>query len=291
MLDEVLGYLRCPHCHRGLVRTGGVVRCAGAHTFDVARQGYVSLLGGDRPAGAGDSADMVQAREAFLDAGHYATLAETVATLCARSGAEAGPGCVVDIGAGTGYYLRRVLERREGAAGLALDRSRYALRRAARAHPRAGAVACDVWRALPVRSGVAAVALSIFAPRNAAEMRRILRSDGALLVVTPTGAHLAELVDALGLVRVDRRKQDRLREQLGPHFTEAGRHPVELALELPQHTVTDLVAMGPSAWHTDRDTMQRRVAALPDPVAVTASVVVSLHHPAPRRARGRSGAR
>ena len=60
-------------------------------------------------------------------------------------------GCVLDLGAGTGWYLARVLDRLPGRSGLALDLSRHALRRAARAHARIGAVAADAWGPLPVR--------------------------------------------------------------------------------------------------------------------------------------------
>ena len=47
------------------------MRCASGHGFDVARQGYVNLLSG-KASVDGDSADMVAARAAVLDAGHYA---------------------------------------------------------------------------------------------------------------------------------------------------------------------------------------------------------------------------
>ena len=47
----------------------------------------------------------------------------------------------------------------------------------------------------------------------------MLRPDGALLVVTPAADHLAELVDALGLLRVDPDKADRVGASLAAHFT------------------------------------------------------------------------
>jgi 23S rRNA (guanine745-N1)-methyltransferase len=75
VLDDVIRYLRCPYCGACVCRDGGSLRCAAGHVFDIARQGYVSLL----PAGArgdhGDSAAMVQARADFLAAGHYAGIA------------------------------------------------------------------------------------------------------------------------------------------------------------------------------------------------------------------------
>lgn len=277
MLDAVIGYLRCPHCAGSLEQVGSVVRCPSAHAFDVARQGYVNLRGPAAPASTGDSAAMVAARARFLDAGHYTALAETVAAACERAAATPrAPGCVVDIGAGTGHYLRPALDRLPAYGGLALDVSRYALRRAARAHPRGGAVACDVWQSLPVRSGVVDVALSIFAPRNAEEIHRILVPGGAIVVVTPTARHLAELVGPLGMLTVDADKHARLREQLRPWLVEGPCEALELPLVLPHEAVRDLVAMGPTAWHAPAEVTARRVATLPPAVAVTASFVVTV---------------
>ena len=139
VLDDALDLLICPHCGAGLTRTGGSVACANAHSFDVARSGYLSLLPGDARLGSADTAEMVAAREAFLAAGHFDRLAEALGAEAERVAGDAGglpAGCVVDLGAGTGWYLARVLDRLPGRTGLALDLSKHALRRAARAHPR-----------------------------------------------------------------------------------------------------------------------------------------------------------
>ena len=57
-----------------------VLRCNAGHAFDVARQGYVNLLGAAAP-GSADTAGMVQARAEFLAAGHYRPFAEAVGRL------------------------------------------------------------------------------------------------------------------------------------------------------------------------------------------------------------------
>lgn len=280
MLRDVVGHLRCPHCGAALALADRTVRCATGHAFDVARQGYASLLPGDAQTATGDSAAMVAARAAFLGAGHFAPIVAAVAE-AARSAVPPRPGLVVDLGAGTGHHLARVLDELPDRSGLALDLSAYALRRAARAHPRIGAARCDTWRPLPVRDGVAAAVLCVFAPRNAAEIERILTPGGALVVVTPNARHLAELVDVLGLLHVDDRKAERLREQLEPRFQPVEHVVREDRLALDRRSVAAAVAMGPSARHVDPATLAARVERLPEPQDVTASVTVSVYRREP----------
>jgi 23S rRNA (guanine745-N1)-methyltransferase len=271
VIDSALAMLRCPRCKAGLARDQGVVRCAQGHAFDLARQGYLNLTSGGQ--GAGDTAAMVAARERFLGGGHFDPLGALVAEQCELA-APSGAG-LVELGAGTAWYLARALDRRPDATGLALDISKPALRRAARAHPRVSAVACDAWGPLPVRDAAAAVALSVFAPRNASETARILGSGGVLAVVTPAPRHLTELVAELGLLTVDDRKQERLRDQLSRHFDITDEHELEWTLRLDHAAVRDAVGMGPSAFHAPGD-LDARIAALPEPLAVTASVRLSL---------------
>ncbi|MBM0235782.1 23S rRNA methyltransferase, partial [Micromonospora sp. STR1_7] len=185
----------------------------------------------------------------------------------------------VDAGAGTGRYLAAVLAALPDAVGLALDVSKPALRRAARAHPRAAAALADTWQRLPLADGSTAVLLNVFAPRNGPEFHRVLDPAGTLLVVTPAADHLTELVDALDLLRVDPDKADRVAASLGKHFTPVSStvHRAELALTRTE--VATLVGMGPSAWHTDPGALAARVAALPEPVRVTVAVRLDAHRP------------
>jgi 23S rRNA (guanine745-N1)-methyltransferase len=284
MHARAVDLLRCPHCRADLrlATTGRTVCCPNRHSFDVARQGYLNLLPGDARTGRGDSPAMVAARAAFLGAGHYGEIIDAVVAAAAFTGRDdpsdsGGDGCCIELGAGTGNYLCRVLDAAPRRTGLALDVSVHAARRAARAHPRMGAVVCDVWTTVPVRSSVAAVVLSVFAPRNGPEIARVLRPGGGLVVVTPTTAHLAELVDALDLISVDERKQERLDDQLGPFLSAESARPFARVMRLGHADIEALVAMGPSARHTDPYALHERIAALPDPMPVTASVTISVY--------------
>jgi 23S rRNA (guanine745-N1)-methyltransferase len=267
VLSEAVDLLRCPVCAGALKAGDGALRCGEGHSFDIARQGYVNLV-----PGPGDSADMVEAREGFLAAGHFARLS---AALAEEALAASGEGAVVDIGAGTGHHLARVLDALPDARGIAMDSSQPALRRAARAHPHAAAVGADAWKELPLRDDCAVLILNVFAPRNPAEMARVLVPGGSLLAVTPTTRHLFELVGPLGLLSVPEDKADRLDEQLAGHFALAERRTVEHAMFLTREEAAQLVRMGPSAWHVDEETVTERLALLPDPLTVTASVSLS----------------
>jgi 23S rRNA (guanine745-N1)-methyltransferase len=287
VLDAVISYLACPYCGAALSRAGGVLRCARGHAFDIARQGYVSLLPpGARPP-AGDTGAMVQARADFLAAGHYAGLAAELARAAAEAvaggTAPGAGGCVVDVGAGPGYYLAAVLDQLPGRAGVAIDASKFALRRAARAHERIGAVAGDVWSRLPVADGVAAVVLNVFAPRGGAELRRILDPAGRLLVVTPNPDHLGELVGPLRLLAVDPRKDERLTGKLSPYFDLAEQRQHRVTRPLDHRDIAAAVAMGPSAWHADAGVLAGRLRDWPPVVPTTVSVTLSVFRPAAPR--------
>ncbi len=196
---------------------------------------------------------MVAARLRFLGSGCYEALRLAVVDKAAATAPERG--ALVDVGCGTGYYLTGVLDRLPGFWGLGLDSSAPALRVAARTHERAAAATCDIFRALPLASGVADLVLDVFAPRNPAEFRRILHPAGRLIVVRPTDRHLAELRDQVPtMVAVDPAKELRLHQALGPFFDAAATERVEYSAPLTGQQAQDLLDMGPTAHHLDRAT-------------------------------------
>ena len=272
--EPAVAALACPHCGEPLTVDAEAFRCPQHHAFDIARQGYVALLGARSRTDSADSAEMVAYREQFLGAGHYAPIAAAVAAAGAVSGREpTGP--VLEIGAGTGYYLGAVLDAAgPSAAGIALDASRYAARRAAADH-RTVSVVADAWSPLPVQDGAVAAVLSIFAPRDPAEISRALGAGGLLVVVTPRPPHLRELREQLTMVTVDDGKAERLVEKFDGLLRPAGQQDVTFALRLQHPDVASLVGMGPSARHVSAAELGSQITALPDELTVTAAVTVS----------------
>ncbi|MFI6484789.1 putative RNA methyltransferase [Nonomuraea sp. NPDC050663] len=181
---------------------------------------------------------------------------------------------VVDAGAGTGYYLAAVLDRLPGATGIAFDISKHAIKRAARAHERLGAFVADVWKPLPIADNAADLLIDVFAPRNGPEFLRVLKPGGRLVVVTPGRSHLSPLVDELGLLSVDDAKEQRISRSL-TGFTEVGRRTVRARMLLDSAEIVQVVAMGPSAWHTDMSGLKERLAKNHGKVAVGAEFHLS----------------
>jgi 23S rRNA (guanine745-N1)-methyltransferase len=213
---------------------------------------------------------MIGARAEFLGAGHYAPLGDALAEMSAEHARASR--LVIEAGAGTGYYISRVLDALPEAYGLAIDLSKYAARRAARVHARLDAVVADLREPLSLKNGSAGLILNVFAPRPAAELRRVLASDGSLLVASPTYEHMLEIREPLGLLDVDPRKDARMAYALGPYFGLRNERRVEWKMLLDRASVRALVLMGPSARHLKPNHLEKRMESLTFPVSVTASV-------------------
>jgi 23S rRNA (guanine745-N1)-methyltransferase len=291
--------LLCPVCRKTLSPAFGdgdgaarprALACAEGHSFDAARQGYFNLLVGKGNAFQPDSADMVAARAAFLDAGHYRPLAAAVAGAAAPALQGPEP-AVLDSGTGTGHYLRAVLDG-AGSAGSAasagsygriaavgLDISKFALRRAAKLNPDAVNLVSDVWQQFPVADTAVDVVTVVFAPRNPAEFARVLKPSGRLIVVTPRPGHLAEIASQAGMLGIEPAKDERLADALTGHFELLSAQDVDLALALSPQDVANLALMGPAGHHTDRPELTARLAGFPAVTAVSGKFRISVFVP------------
>jgi 23S rRNA (guanine745-N1)-methyltransferase len=217
----------------------------------------------------GDDAGMVAARVEVQRAGHFEPLTAALAEHAATAG-DPDPSVILDVGAGTAHHLAGILSVLATGRGVALDASSDASRHAARAHERVAAVRSDVWQQIPLADGSVDLALSVFAPRNGAELARVLRPGGALVVVTPSSEHLHELA-TLHTIGVDPHKPERVHRQLGPGLIPSSFRRLTWKLALTRREAEAVVRMGPAARHLKPD-VTARLAALPEPVLVTAVV-------------------
>lgn len=236
---------RCPVCRGDLALAERRLTCINGHGFDLARSGYVNLAMARRHARAvgGDAREQLEHRARFLARGHFDFIADIVAARadCRRA--------ILDIGCGTGFHLARIVERAAASIGAGIDLSKDAAAWCARRHPALEVAVADIWNRWPIHDGSVDLVTSIFAPKNYAEMARVLRPDGLLVLVFPGPRHLEELRRAFGLLGVAADKADAYTARLARDFGAPARQRVVRRVTLELDEIEDVILMGPSARH------------------------------------------
>ncbi len=260
--------LICPVCDAQLAREGGTLKCPQAHSFDVAREGYVNLLlaGRKRPKILGDTRDMLRARRRFLTRGFYDPLSgainERVYAHLVNGGRDGV--CIADVGCGEGHYLgklKRHLDHQLGCDDVCyfgMDISKEATRLAAKGHEGIGFIVANVNEKVLFSDDSIRVLLDVFAPRNVAEFDRVIAPDGLLLIVIPGPRHLANLRSELDILPlgIEADKQKHVVEQFAGAFKRVTECTVACEMNLTGAELTDLVQMTPNYWHSSSETWE-----------------------------------
>ncbi len=259
--------LTCPICYTHFTQIGNTLKCEKAHTFDIAKEGYVNLLPKKLPDSMGDTKEMLIARRAFLDSGHYQPLASAINALVygylkGESDRDNGlPALnILDAGCGEGYYLGQ-LQHTLGERWpdvqceyMGLDIAKEAMRMAAKRYKGLHFVVANLKERLVIASDALHILLNIFAPRNVEEFARVLMPNGIALVVIPAPQHLQQLREKLGLLGIEEHKQEHVIEQFAPHFTYTGATNVHEILHLNNEEIAQAVMMTPNYWHMSNET-------------------------------------
>ncbi len=261
------GLLRCPLCRLDLAGAAGFLACRNRHSFDLAREGYVNLLDGRRRGllAHGDTAEQLDHRTALLEAGHFNPVAAAIAAHVARAGPASRDGGwrVLDAGCGTGHHLAAIAAAlAKPAIGLGVDIARMAAQRAARRWPALAFAVVDIWGEWPVQDEAADLVLSIFAPRNFAEIARVLRPGGWLALAYPGPDHLAELVARFGLLRQQAGKAARYVAAAERRVGSATTSQLVRRISLDRTGVHHAVLMGPNARHIAASALDLDAAAI-----------------------------
>jgi len=189
----------CPVCGGSLqlLQSGKTYTCQNQHSFDLAKEGYLNLLPVQHKHSKepGDSKQMMTARREFLEAGFYEPLAKTVAMMINANRITGQNMRLLDLGCGEGYYSRKIASycnHHEQIALHGIDIAKFAIAAAAKKQPNARfIVASSNW--LPYTDQYFDFVLRVFAPSDDDELKRVLRSSGHLLTVTPGPRHLWQL--------------------------------------------------------------------------------------------------
>ena len=165
--------LICPLCRGALAPVEKSYRCAQGHTFDLAKEGYLSLLHGrQKGEGRGDSKAMILARDRVHRAGVFAPL---VAALVALP-FETPPKSVLELGCGEGFFLGHMVRAHGITTSYGLDLSVDAVKLAAKTLKQSLILRADLLNPLPFADGSLDLIQSIFAPRPLERLGHGLRA-------------------------------------------------------------------------------------------------------------------
>jgi 23S rRNA (guanine745-N1)-methyltransferase len=224
--------------------------CANGHSFDVSRDGYLNLLrsGSRRSRQAGDSDEMVRARQRFLATGAFDPLTEAVRTAVA----SVRPSTVLDVGCGEGRHTRAL----EAALVMGIDLAKRAISVAARADKHtwyAVASAADI----PLPASSVDVVVNIFGPVMPEELARVMRPSGMVVAAHPGPDHLGELRSIVYEEPLPHEVKPPLRNA-AQWFSEVSSSTVlfPVHIESPSE-LNDLFTMTPYRWHAPPDVGER----------------------------------
>lgn len=259
--------LLCPVCGRALETRTTVWVCSEGHAFDVARQGYVNLLPVTRKHSLhpGDTREMVAARRAFLEAGYYRPIADTLKRLLAACAPNART--VLDAGCGEGYYLGQLDIPERWGIDISKDAVRSAAGRDKSAHWLTATAAH-----LPFSDGSFDCLLSMFALTAAEEFARVLHKGGIFVQVLAGPEHLPALKRIIYPTLTEKEKN--LHPSLSG-FRLLHTETLAFSFTLPaQEDVHNLLYMTPHVWRIRKENAEAlaRTACLTDAAQVIFNV-------------------
>jgi 23S rRNA (guanine745-N1)-methyltransferase len=261
-------------CGRPLTPADRRLSCAAAHSFDLARAGYVSLLQPQdrRSAAPGDTKEAVAARTRLLAAG---VGRHAIDTIVPRAPVTAGTIVAADLGCGSGELLGALAAARD-VCGVGIDLSTAAAAAAARRFPSQTWVVANVDRGVPLLDASVHLITSLNGRRNVEECARVLMPGATLIVAVPAPDDLIELRATVQGEGVARDRADAVVAEHTPRFAVVERFTVRTRHHLEGDALRDLLR---GTYRGARTSMDERVKTLDALDVTVASEVVVMVRP------------
>lgn len=195
--------LICPHCQSKLTLSEKSYYCENNHCFDLGKAGDLNLLpvNQKRSKSPGDSKEMVNERNGFLNSGAYSPISELLAkTVMGLSQGE--PKVIADAGCGEGYYLRQVQRLcfssldyfyNNGGQFIGWDISKFAVQKAAKSANFSALWLTASNAHIPLADNSVDILISAFGFEVAEEFARVLKPSGYVITLDAGEKHLLSL--------------------------------------------------------------------------------------------------
>ena len=250
--------LACPVCQQALMLDQKTYRCPANHCFDMAKQGYTNLLLAQhkKSKDPGDNKDMVLARQAYLQAGHYQPILDGVISMLPSQPIEQ----LMDCGCGEGWYTRglaQAIANQQSTAPqvYALDISRPAIQAAAK--PKQANLhwlVASITRP-PIQLNSLDLITVIFCRDDFVAWRPLLKEGGVIISVNPGQDHLQELRQMIYREPKAHDENAQL-NRIDGELWQMETHRVKQVITLDQQALQNLLLMTPYYWSASEEVKQ-----------------------------------
>ena len=240
-------FLRCPICQSAFQENPQALVCSNRHQFDRSKEGYFHLLPVQHKNSLtpGDAKEQLKARREFLQAAFFDPLKSKILSLI-----DPSTKTLLDLGCGEGYFSRGIATHLPATEIYAVDIAKAGIAmsaKSAKEFPNITHVVASNFD-LPLQDQSMDTILRILAPSKDAELQRVLKPDGELLVVIPGAQHLIELRKK---IYSEIRPLQPLPEMNGFVLKETTNVRFGLEINNPNQ-MQSLLEMTPFAWKIDR---------------------------------------
>ncbi|MCX7085116.1 MAG: 23S rRNA (guanine(745)-N(1))-methyltransferase [Methylococcales bacterium] len=267
---------QCPICGEPLIVSINQrsYSCSNRHSFDCAKEGYINLLPVQQKHSKepGDNKVMLDARRLFLEASFYEPLAKAIALIINAIQTPNQPANILDLGCGEGYYTRKISELCQSSALIKLfgnDISKFAISAAAKKQKSAQFIVASSNK-LPYVSNFFDVVIRVFAPSEATELCRIIKTSGYLITVTPGPRHLWQIKEHI-YTNVKEHTED---AEIPDGFTQLSSQRISYKISPNAEQRAALLQMTPFAWSASEE-IKAKLNAL-DELNIETDFIVTL---------------
>jgi len=258
-------HLTCPLDQQLLTLQNRSLQCPSGHSFDIAKQGYVNLLPVQKKNSKdpGDSKEMIQARQRFLQSGLYQPISDELNQLVKAHLPSPSNGSrisIVDAGCGEGYYLSRLatenqLIKADNIELIGVDISKWGAQAATKYQlPITWVVGTNAQ--LPVAENSVDLIICMFGFYELEWFAKVLKPGGKVILAEAGPEHLIELREII-YPEVRRRDVPALKtaDELG--FTSRQQNQIDFAPKtLNQAQIQDLLVMTPHLYRASYEGKQ-----------------------------------
>jgi len=199
--------LKCPVCNLSLKKHEKQYVCLNNHSYDISSKGHINLLLANQKntKEPGDSKVMMESRRNFLNKGYYQIFSEKLSEIII-SNLNGNTVNILDVGCGEGYFLsnlKKTIYKQHSNFTInkefdffGIDISKAAVTYATKRDKEIKFIVGSNFN-LPIMTNTIDIIIRNFAPSDEAELARVIKDDGKLIVITPGIQHLYGLKEIL----------------------------------------------------------------------------------------------